>query len=36
MQIWNVWDERVLELVFKRPKGTSIDAVVREFASANN
>ncbi|CDW77247.1 UNKNOWN [Stylonychia lemnae] len=35
MQIWNVWDERVLELVFQRPKGTSIDAVVREFAANN-
>lgn len=33
MHVWNCWDEKVLDLVFKRPTGTSIDAVVRKFAS---
>ena len=33
MQIWNCWDERVLDKVFKRPSGTSIDTVVREYAA---
>lgn len=33
MQVWNCWDERVLDLVFKRPIGTSIDTVVRDFVS---
>ena len=34
MQIWNVWDERVLDLVFKRDPATSIETVVRKFAAA--
>jgi hypothetical protein len=32
MKIWKVWDEKVLDLVFNRPIGTSIDNVVREYA----
>ena len=36
MQVWNCWDEKVLEKVFKRPPGTSIDTVVREYAAKLN
>ena len=33
MNVWNVWDEKVLDQVFNRPSGTSIDHVVRQFAN---
>jgi hypothetical protein len=33
MQVWNCWDEQILELVFNRPSGVSIDTVVRERAA---
>ena len=33
MQIWNCWDEKILDKVFKRPAGMAIDTVVREHAA---
>lgn len=33
MRVWNCWDELVLEKVFARGPGESIDSVVRKFVS---